>query len=1012
MKRAFLILFLASISPGAVYAQVCGFDHKRTAVSSTPEFEAEEKLREGMIKALIRSKASQRMSGMQEVKVIPVVVHVLHTGGLEGTALNPSKAEIQAAITYLNAVFSGTLPGMQSPVDKSDVVDLGVRFQLATRSPNCGATDGINRINAAHLPNYTDKGLNVFNQDGVDELHIKSLAGWDPTQYYNIYLVNRIDGKDGTAGSFIEGFANFPKAAGAADFRDGAVILAGRFRENRKVIPHELGHALGLFHTFQGSDNVNQCPVGNGDFCNDTQPVSNNFNNNVYNYTCRTGDNTCTAAQAPFQQYNRNTEYNFMSYTNCATLFTDDQKARVDAAMQLACRQSLLSSNAFISCAPVINFLSASARVKEGAGSSVDDCRTYADYEYKMVIGAAPAADAVVTLSTSGTARRGADYEITTNGDFDNPSLTLLFPAHSADQRTFKVRVFDDFVAEEEETIQIDFTVNNNGGNASKGTHAPSVIIAIDDNDYYLPSSSRDEEVVIAGGALSGTTLAPLDARQKSGKFQAIYRTAELVEAGVRVGDIEKLSLYLADKSSSRPIGSLRIKLFNTAYDYIYMGSFYEMTGGTEVYSSASYSTEADWNSFTFTSPFHWDGGNLGIEICYDNGAADVNQAADIWLNYADQSENWQIAGVFTTGGNCSDPFYSFSFFSSNVKPVIAVKNVSVDTPLETSSGVAIDGYIPEDDEKSYFYSGSGKLVAGLRGVSGDLGCVEVGIEEGGTSWKGIGAGTRSAKVLRVSSAQGVTGISYAISLYFTSAELAGRDPAAIQLAKSSAASIANISLSNTVFVTPVVEAFGESGYIFSYTFTGLSYFFLYDASTPLPVNLALFSADVHQENYVFVQWKTLAEVDFDSFELQRSIGAPKDFETVATVSGVGKEGGAYSYMDFNVPSQSEIYYRLKMSDQDRSFQYSRVIAARTGGRAQISFHPNPVQDFLTITYSRGMKSAEIYSLDGRSLLSKAFGGERSGTIPVSGLVEGIYMLKLVTEAGEVETGRFIVRKE
>src|SRR6218665_3346801 len=49
------------------------------------------------------------------VYTIPVVVHVMHTGDVIGSLYNPTDAQINGAIAYLNQVFAGTYPGMTTP---------------------------------------------------------------------------------------------------------------------------------------------------------------------------------------------------------------------------------------------------------------------------------------------------------------------------------------------------------------------------------------------------------------------------------------------------------------------------------------------------------------------------------------------------------------------------------------------------------------------------------------------------------------------------------------------------------------------------------------------------------------------------------------------------------------------------------------------------------------------------------------------------------------------------------
>ena len=198
---------------------------------------------------------------------IPVVVHVMHTGGAVGTIYNPTDVQIMGAINYLNQVFAGTFPGMTAPVEGGGVVDLEIQFALAQRTPACGATNGINRVDASSLPNYVANGVNATGSSGCPDLTMKNFSRWNPANYYNIWIVNKIDGADGTSGQFIAGYAYFP---GSPSNLDGTVMLATQMTSGQKTLPHEVGHALSLYHPFEDSENDADCPANS----NCTTPVT------------------------------------------------------------------------------------------------------------------------------------------------------------------------------------------------------------------------------------------------------------------------------------------------------------------------------------------------------------------------------------------------------------------------------------------------------------------------------------------------------------------------------------------------------------------------------------------------------------------------------------------------------------------------------------------------------------------------------------------------------------------
>lgn len=280
------------------------------------------------------------------IYTIPVVVHVMHTGGAVGSIYNPTDVQIQGAINYLNQVYNGSYPGTQG------IGDIQIQFALATRDPNCNVTAGIERIDASSIAGYTANGVSTDpgTEPGVDEYFVKSPSVWNPSQYYNIWVVNKINGQDGTSGTFTAGYAYFP---GAPSPYDGAIMLATQMVSGQKTLPHEIGHAFALYHPFQGSPDRNTCPVNtdcnvDGDQVCDTDPVTYNQLAGVFDFTCRTGNNSCTGTP-----YSINTENNYMGYTTCYTLFTAGQKARLLAAAASPERVSLSTSLALNPSYPI-----------------------------------------------------------------------------------------------------------------------------------------------------------------------------------------------------------------------------------------------------------------------------------------------------------------------------------------------------------------------------------------------------------------------------------------------------------------------------------------------------------------------------------------------------------------------------------------------------------------------------------------------------------------------------------
>ncbi len=328
MKKL-LLFFTAFFALYWVQAQeYCGFDvvHQRMMQSDSNYARSVQRFATQWAQSQSNSNQNIINNGYGEEYEIPVVVHVIHTGGSVGSAYNPSDATINAAITYLNETYEATYASY--PDTNNGGVRFPVKFVLAKRTETCGTTGGIIRVNGSSLTGYSSNGMNLNNSSGAAETAVKALSKWNSGDYYNIWIVNKIDGHDGTtSGSFTAGFAYFPGASASVD---GTVVLASRFAAGYTTLPHEIGHAFNLYHTFEGDNGGASCPPTSscsttGDEVCDTDPHKRNSSVCPAN----TATNACTGTTWAANQ----TQRNIMDYSSCRDRFTAGQRTRWLAAL-------------------------------------------------------------------------------------------------------------------------------------------------------------------------------------------------------------------------------------------------------------------------------------------------------------------------------------------------------------------------------------------------------------------------------------------------------------------------------------------------------------------------------------------------------------------------------------------------------------------------------------------------------------------------------------------------------
>lgn len=210
-----------------------------------------------------------------QVVSIPVRWHVVRSGNSVSQGNIPDSM-IQAQVDVLNDAYATT----------------GFQFYLA----------GVDRTTNSRW--YT-------GCYGSQERKMKQALAIDPANNLNIYSCRPSQG--------ILGYAYFPNSYAESNYRHGVVLLdqslpggsAAPYNEG-DTATHEVGHYLGLYHTFQGG-----C-TGNGDYVNDTPAEASAA------YSCPVGRDTCAGGGPdPIE--------NFMDYTDdsCMFEFTGDQVSRM-----------------------------------------------------------------------------------------------------------------------------------------------------------------------------------------------------------------------------------------------------------------------------------------------------------------------------------------------------------------------------------------------------------------------------------------------------------------------------------------------------------------------------------------------------------------------------------------------------------------------------------------------------------------------------------------------------------
>lgn len=140
-----------------------------------------------------------------------------------------------------------------------------------------------------------------------------------------------------------------------------------------------------------------------------------------------------------------------------------------------------------------------------------------------------------------------------------------------------------------------------------------------------------------------------------------------------------------------------------------------------------------------------------------------------------------------------------------------------------------------------------------------------------------------------------------------------------------------------------------------------------------LPIELLSFDATLNDRAEVELDWATALEINNDYFTVERSIDGI-EFEPVLEVAGAGNTAimHTYSAIDAN-PLNGLSYYRLKQTDFDGTFTYSKLSAVnldKVGSEASMVVYPNPSSGNIKVktTGVACMVSIMITDMQGRTI--------------------------------------------
>ncbi|MES2567212.1 MAG: M43 family zinc metalloprotease [Bacteroidota bacterium] len=272
-----------AISSNAQQIQPCGtYQARETYLKTVPGYAAKlnaaTAASEAEYQAYLQNAATSRTVDPSYTFTVPVVFHVLHLGESVGSGINITDTKLINALAQVNRDFAreGSDTASIDNLFKPMYVNSRMHFQLAKKDPQGNCTNGIVR--------HYDEKTNWSQSDLFNYKYSTMAANsWNPSKYLNIYIVKNIIDDGGSIG-IIVGYTHLPGTS-PIDPAD-AIVYRNDFLTglDARSLSHEIGHWMGLAHTFGGSnspgfecgnDDIADTPATTGFFS--TCPKSANY---------------------------------------------------------------------------------------------------------------------------------------------------------------------------------------------------------------------------------------------------------------------------------------------------------------------------------------------------------------------------------------------------------------------------------------------------------------------------------------------------------------------------------------------------------------------------------------------------------------------------------------------------------------------------------------------------------------------------------------------------------------
>lgn len=168
-----------------------------------------------------------------------------------------------------------------------------------------------------------------------------------------------------------------------------------------------------------------------------------------------------------------------------------------------------------------------------------------------------------------------------------------------------------------------------------------------------------------------------------------------------------------------------------------------------------------------------------------------------------------------------------------------------------------------------------------------------------------------------------------------------------------------------------------------------------------LPIDLLNFKA-INHENSIVIEWVTLSELNNAYFSLERSKDGIK-WDEITIINGAGNSSRElfYQYLDDGYYTPIT-YYRLKQTDFNGEFFYSKTVSVVKNQKGELTIYPNPSNGMFKIqlTLEKTMINSIIITNQFGKVMQKSTVLNSHFNVDISAYNTGVYFVQIIDSNG------------